>query len=478
MSDTKDVDVDKRTNPAAVTIRHYRQGLGDCHLLSFPKNDGSKFRILIDCGVHTSVKGGSQKMRDIVTDVFDAVGGEPIDVLVITHEHWDHVSAFSVAKDELAKLRFRSVWMPWTEDPQDPLAQQLDDYKGKALAALGAAQDRLEGSKSHHLKDIADGIQGLMGFHFGAEGDRVRAARNHAAKSAAPARPNYLEPGRVVELPEIGARVFVLGPPRDRDLLRLAESMAEMYHLDTSRGWRDEIALSAGLAMNDFEPGAGGQRMTPFAGSVGHDLDSVLHGRADRPIMDFVGEHYAGRGVSDGQAWRRIDDDWLSVSADLALRLDRAVNNTSLVLAFEMVESGKVLLFPGDAQIGSWKSWDSVSWTGHQVTATDLLARTVYLKVAHHGSHNATPSRLGLERMSNPLLSAFVPVNKDDATKTDWHRMPFEPILDRLAERCSGRVIRADDAWLNGGKRPFAVPSGSLEDVRPTEAWVEVDLRC
>ena len=35
-------------------------------------------------------------------------------------------------------------------------------------------------------------------------------------------------------------------------------------------------------------------------------------------------------------------------------------NNTSLALAFELIEKGrvgKVLLFPADAQVGNWLSW-------------------------------------------------------------------------------------------------------------------------
>ena len=37
--------------PGKVRVRTYRHGLGDCHLLSFTKPDGSLFHMLIDCGV-------------------------------------------------------------------------------------------------------------------------------------------------------------------------------------------------------------------------------------------------------------------------------------------------------------------------------------------------------------------------------------------------------------------------------------------
>jgi hypothetical protein len=43
--------------------------------------------------------------------------------------------------------------------------------------------------------------------------------------------------------------------------------------------------------------------------------------------------------VARDQSWRRIDHDWLGVSADLAMQLDDRTNNTSLVLAFELTDT-------------------------------------------------------------------------------------------------------------------------------------------
>lgn len=462
---------------AKATVRHYCQGLGDAHLLSIPRDDGTVFRILIDCGVHSTVKGGSDTMRAIAKDIKQAIGNDPIDVLVITHEHWDHVSGFSSAKSELAEIVFKSVWMPWTENPDDAMAKQLDTYRGNAIAALGVAQQRMASSPSRHLVELSSALEAVMGFHFGAEGDKVRAARNRAAAAATPQKPSYLEPGAVIDIPGSDVRVFVLGPPRDRAMLRLEESEAEMYHFRGRSGWPTELALSAGLALGDEASGDNFVRYdTPFSDGQGHDLEDALHGRGDPGIVDFIGAHYAGRGGEGPNSARRIDQDWLAVSADLALQLDRAVNNTSLVLAFEFVSTGRVMLFPGDAQIGSWKSWDSVKWEGHKTTAADLLARTIYLKVAHHGSHNAMPHRLGLDRMTNSDLSAFIPVSKSDAVKADWLRMPFEPIIKALVDSTSGRVIRADDAWIGNGDAPTGLANGSIKAIRSGSRWVEVDI--
>ena len=49
---------------AAVRVRMYRHGLGDCFLLSFP-ND---FKILIDCGVILGTPNGSDLIHQVVAD--------------------------------------------------------------------------------------------------------------------------------------------------------------------------------------------------------------------------------------------------------------------------------------------------------------------------------------------------------------------------------------------------------------------------
>ena len=142
------------------------------------------------------------------------------------------------------------------------------------------------------------------------------------------------------------------------------------------------------------------------------------------------------------------------------------------------------MLFAADAQVGNWLSWSDVIFgTGpNAVKGPDLLARTVYLKVGHHGSHNATLKAKGLERMTDPDLAAFIPVNEQDAKRIGWGQMPFRGILEDLASRTAGRVIRADDVWLSKGRLPdtFAAPSGAIRGVRYDRSgkglWVELDV--
>jgi hypothetical protein len=64
--------------------------------------------------------------------------------------------------------------------------------------------------------------------------------------------------------------------------------------------------------------------------------------------------------------------------------LDKAMNNTSVILLFEAGD--KKLLFPGDAQIEEYALSDP--------EAVKLLRSVDLYKVGHHGSRNATPKSL------------------------------------------------------------------------------------
>jgi len=152
--------------------------------------------------------------------------------------------------------------------------------------------------------------------------------------------------------------------------------------------------------------------------------------------------------------WRRIDKDWLMSAARLGLQLDSGLNNTSLVLAIELVQTGKVLLFAADAQISSWKSWLTLNWNlsegeggAKTISTSDLLRRTVFYKVGHHGSHNATLKEGGLERMTSPELVALIPVNEVFAKNSKHWEMPAAALFARLKEITRGRILRADAPW-------------------------------
>jgi hypothetical protein len=55
-------------------------------------------------------------------------------------------------------------------------------------------------------------------------------------------------------------------------------------------------------------------------------------------------------------------------------------------------------------------SWQEITWDDATISTDDLLARTVFYKVGHHASHNATLVA-ALEKINRPELIAFIPVN-------------------------------------------------------------------
>lgn len=492
-----------------LTIRHYCQGIGDCHLLKIPAAGGKYFFMLIDCGVHSSVTGGPITMAKVVADI--ATVTKHIDVLVITHEHWDHLSAFITSGDQFnrkgqldpSKISVGQVWAAWTENQRDRQARQLDKYKDDALSALRFAAGKLNATGyGDQLDAISESLNHMLGFYFGATGDKVRSARDAAL--ALGESVVYHEPGAgPLPLEGVdGVKVYVLGPPRDAKLLGLMEQKDEMYGLGSALRSPMVRALSASFGMNPSDAGEDDDWGSPFDPAIGKPLAESLkfaeahhqHGESD--AITLLRERYFGvdtftqparhggrpEHVAYDGKWRRIDGDWLSASADLAMQLDQRTNNTSLVLAFELSETKRVLLFAADAQIGNWLSWRDLKWGDKgEITGPDLLKRTVYYKVGHHGSHNATATKDGLELMTSPDLSAFIPVNEQDAMKVRWGQMPYKGTLARLYSLTQGRTARADDDWVQKGPIPalFNGARGSIKSTRQSKdpgLWVEFDV--
>jgi hypothetical protein len=416
----------------------YRQGLGDCFLLTFP-GEGRDVHVLVDCGVLIGTPEGKDRVCAVAENVKQETHGR-LDVLVVTHEHWDHVSGFVQAQEVLAELRVGEVWVAWTEDPHDDLARKLARRREHALRGLVAASGSLQQATSLSGRRTARRVDELLRFFggVGAAKDRTTAGAMRWAKARA--RPRYLQPGEApVAIAGTGAvRVFVLGPPRDPKALRRSDPSkrdSEVYELAAEGG--AELGFLAAV-----EGAASGTWKAPF-----EPWFAVPAAEArERP---FFREGY----WAAGGEWQQIEDDWLGAAGPLALDLDSDTNNTSLVLAFELVPSGRVLLFPGDAQVGSWLSWEPLTWQVAQasgaagpVTSRQLLARTVLYKVGHHGSHNATLREKGLELMTSGELVAMIPVERAVAKKQDppW-KMPFRSLHLRLKERTRGRILDRDE---------------------------------
>ena len=77
---------------------------------------------------------------------------------------------------------------------------------------------------------------------------------------------------------------------------------------------------------------------------------------------------------------------------------------------------------------------DSGAGAKKVVRTADLLRRTVFYKVGHHGSHNATLKESGLELMTNPVLVAAIPVDQEFANTSKHWEMPAKVFFARLSK--------------------------------------------
>ena len=416
----------------SVRVRMYRQGLGDCFLLTVTTG-GIARHMLLDFGLLLGSPDAATRMTAVADDIRAVTGGH-LDVLAATHEHWDHISGFVQGQDVLSTLTVGEVWLAWTEDPHDQTAQSMRAERARGIRALaGAAHALQDGSGGR-----AEQLLSVLGF-YGDVGLTGRATTTEAMQwiQQRPATVRYLSPGQL--LPALGIRVYVLGPPRDRAMIHRSDpsvAVGEVYTMaDAGQDAGFLTAAQALAAGQDPEapvlPGPPG--LQPFEAFFRLEPGAAA-------AVPLIAEDYG----DPDQDWRRIDQDWLGAADVLALNLDSNTNNTSLVLAFE-VGDGQVLLFPGDAQVGNWLSWQSVTWTtdAGTVTGPELLARTRLYKVGHHGSHNATLREKGLELMTSPDLVAMLPVNRVAAAKQRWN-MPLPGLLKRLEEKTKGRILDAE----------------------------------
>lgn len=467
-----------------VRMRLYGQGLGDCFLLAFPRPGEPKnpCYLVIDCGVAKSTPEKDVRIQKVVENIHEATGGH-IDILAVTHQHFDHISGFQDAWQQWKKIAVDALYLPWTE-----ATAAQGEHSGTAdfrKVLEEAAKKAMEKAAELGILDIQPGFRAqadFLGVSVGAGGEKIKGPANMDeamtfARELCPANIHYFEPGDVFHLPGTDSHGYVLGPPlpdkvnaKGKKYIELLVDGAEgvMYSygplgmkVDAGKpGGKNAFSLSddhglpamasALLAADGFQR-QGDEGFCPFAPDIRLDWDNAM-------AAPFFQEHY-GDTAALGQngKWRRVDSDWLVGAATLALRAGDFTNNVSLVLAFDLPDSKKMLLFPGDAQIGNWLSWHTIdAWRFRDASAPadppaanddqtlmkNLLSRVVFYKVGHHASHNATIMDDGLEAMTHKDLVAYIPVSVPVAQDLmGYCPMPFYPVVRALQRKTKGRVF-------------------------------------
>lgn len=455
------------------TVRMYRLNeLGDCFLLTFA-SAGKTSRVLIDCGSFRNGAASIQRLEKIVASIAAETGGTPLDVVVGTHQHNDHVSGFVHCEEAFKAIGVSQVWLSWLDDPSDPQAREIGQDYNNLLLQLTAARRTLTrklratrgagGQLSRTVSTLND-VLGFLGAADEVTPPEIPADAVKILKKLGASTPLYLRPGRSLNVPNLPAgavRVHVLGPPRATE---------QLFRKDPRRGESyDHAMVSANLMATRFLDAA----LRAERGTSRSDEHYPFNDQYKRTnpargskALESIEARYRRR----TDRWRTIDDAWMQVGEALALFMDKFTNNSSLVLAFELVDSGKVLLFVADAQSGNWASWPDVEWDDDDISTDALLTRTVFYKVGHHASHNATLVD-AFEKMSSRDLAALIPVHKQDGNikKTNGWKMPARNLFKRIAERTENRVLQMDDdnppecnpnanpakaAWRRAGVKP------------------------
>jgi len=388
-----------KNKPEKLIIRAYQVGFGDCFLLTFQypgstKKSPNERHVLVDFGSTGMPEGvnPTDQMMAVAEDIKERCDGK-LHMVVATHRHKDHISGFTTKEngegtgDVIASMTPDIVVQPWTEDPatKDPKVKKAKKAKkGIAadavsrignthyLAALGDMNSLAEAmtTEAQHLasgkfrkpidEELANKIQFLSE-------DNSLPNRSAVANLASMGKNHYVNFGYDLDLKHIlpGVKAHVLGPPTLEQHSEIQKERArdenEFWMLQGAARAFWGLQAASGELVADFS--SGGSRLFPDA-DVYQDFFPTHSRWFIRQLRALRGQQLLG----------------------LVRILDKAMNNTSVILLFEV--GGKKLLFPGDAQIENWEYALSMK------DAAQLVKDTYLYKVGHHGSRNATPKTL------------------------------------------------------------------------------------
>ena len=357
--------------PTSVEVRSFQVGFGDCFLVSFVYSAADKRHVLIDFG--TTGLPGTRKPSTHMPKIAQAIASEVgangrLTAVVATHRHKDHISGFATdgtngGSGKLIKaLQPRIVLQPWTEDPEaqpDALSASKisGDKKGfvARLMNMNALADRVARLAAANPPWMSATVRRELQF-LGEDNLANKSAVDNliAMGKAGDKKPRFLRYGDKTGLETMlpGVKVRVLGPP---DLTQ-SDAIRKQRSKDNDQFWH-------------FVNG-----VVPHESAL---QDAVSKGK--RKV----------RGVPEEARWFR--DRLQSVTGqgllEIVRQLDDQMNNTSLILLFEVF--GKKLLFPGDAQFENWSY--AMTAAPDKARTAALVADVDFYKVGHHGSLNATP---------------------------------------------------------------------------------------
>lgn len=369
-------------------------------------------------------------MEKIVGNIAEETDRQ-LEIIIATHAHRDHISGFGKFQDVFAKFKIGEIWLSWTWNPKDKKARKLQekhtaltdklDQHFRALSANGS----VDLGAFYAVMNLAGNMHAVEALRSGFGNDKVKV--------------RYLKAGDTLKSGDIyssmpGLSVRILGPPQSKDFLgQMNPPSGQGYLRAGPNGMLERV-----------------DSIQPFG----------IRWRVDPLPRD---PHLPAKEKKQLQGLSR------SSINDVAFSLDQARNNESLVILF--IFHSKYLLFPGDAQYGNWR-W----WLEHEkYSSSDILSRINFFKIAHHGSHNATP-REALEKMADGQFAAMV-----STQSKPWKSIPRVTLMSRLDEKTKNRIVRSDWCHVSGAPGPLSnsvptLPSKLPDGFEMGKYWLDYNM--
>jgi beta-lactamase superfamily II metal-dependent hydrolase len=392
-------------------IRAYNVGCGDCIYVRIPKarKKGSKvddFHILIDCGSKAGEAVLESALNLLKPELPLADGKRRLDLVVLSHEHEDHMKGFNPLFFE--EIAIENIWLSAAmnrEHPQSKIAHAFHQLAETAMrnvaergVALSPALKEMVGLYSINNKDAVKALTNILPAQNGIEPVYV-----HSKSKASELKLKTL----------VGDVVFkILGPDYNIDY----------YYMGSE----------AAADLNAFSEAA--------AGVLGS-------GRAPAGVQP---------GNISGLDFRRLRSRMMSSAFAYTAKDSVLINNTSIMLLIEW--RGRRLLFVGDAEwegsfvAGNHNGAWNVAWKKQKAKLDQPLD---FLKIGHHGSTNATPwneKEDGMVTEASTILDAILPFPTGNGpgakavvstARTPYDVIPRSTLLVEIAKRISNAKIYA-----------------------------------
>jgi beta-lactamase superfamily II metal-dependent hydrolase len=414
-------------------VRIYSVGCGDCIFIRVPDRD-RPFHILIDCGNYygedsVKLKQAMANVEVLLNDktmVPESHRGH-LDLLVATHQHWDHIKGFESSLETFKRIKVDRVWLSVGMKKDHPQGFQLRALQDHVEQTITRFKSNPEFSSNPGLlsllmslstKQSTEALTNDIPSHHGIQPSYVyrEFEKDLPKKDAKSARLDFKEPK---------TKLFVLAPEKQIDESYVGNAFSLLQNLNDGEKCVDKLV--------------------------------PVDQRLDFPTN------------ISRQQFRQLKTQLRYTSLLAAMQSNDVVNNTSVVLLLEW--KGRRLIFPGDAQHESW----NLMWKNSHAQLTRAID---FLKVSHHGSCNGTPYDLKDPNQSiNRILESILPKeNASNAqavvsTKAGRIHAVFKPVpYPDLMNELASRVNNTKEYRPEPGKQP------QRTDKEQQDNWIDIRI--